>query len=121
MQRPLNTEWSFFFFSGFMKLRHMQDIQHLLLFVENHDGRTFNQLLKDLCVIYAESQEGNFDYMPSAVSRATTFIHLWYPLFWAKYSEDKHFVFEKKNEIISFVAVELAQSALNEFKLGNVY
>lgn len=106
---------------GFMKIRNMNDVRHLLLFVENHDGRTFNQLLRDLCEIYAESQESGFDYMPSAVSRVTTFIHLWYPLFWAKYSEDKHFVFEKKNEIISFVAVELAQSALNEFKLGNLY
>ena len=100
---------------GFMKIRNMNDVRHLLLFVENHDGRTFNQLLRDLC------EDSGFDYMPSAVSRVTTFIHLWYPLFWAKYSEDKHFVFEKKNEIISFVAVELAQSALNEFKLGNLY
>lgn len=121
MQRLLSSEQSFSLFNSFMKLRNMRDVQHLLLFVENHDGRTFNQLLKDLCKIYAESQESEFNYMPSAVACATTFIHLWYPLFWAKYSENKHFVFEKKNEIISFVAAELASSALDEFRLGNVY
>ncbi len=92
-----------------------------LLFLENHDGKTFNELMRDLCQIYALSEEGSFDYLPSSISRAATFTSLHFPLYWAKFASDRDFFFANKLEIIAFVSAELAISALKEFQLGNLY
>jgi len=92
-----------------------------LLFLENHDGKTFNQLMRDLCQIYVLSQEGHLNYLPSAVSRATTFTQSHFSVYWAKFADSRDYFFANKPEIIAFVATELAVSALKEFKLGNIY
>jgi hypothetical protein len=92
-----------------------------LLFLENHDGASFNSMMRDLCQIYVLSQEGHFDYLPSAVSRASTFAHSHFSLYWAKFADDREFFFDRKTEVVAFAATELAISALNEFKLGNIY
>jgi hypothetical protein len=102
-----------------LKLR--EESGKYLLFLENHDGKTFNQLMRDLCQIYALSQEGHFDYLPSSVSRATTFAGSHFPLYWAKFASDRNFFFVNKLEIIAFTSTELATSALKEFQLGNLY
>lgn len=92
-----------------------------LLFLENHDGKTFNQLMRDLCQIYVLSQEGHFDYLPSAISRATTFTSSHFSLYWAKFADSRDYFFTNKAEIIAYVSTELATSALKEFEIGNVY
>jgi hypothetical protein len=92
-----------------------------LLFLENHDGNSFNAMMRDLCKIYALSKEGHFDFLPSAVSRATTFTDSHFSVYWAKFADDREFFFDRKTEIVAFVATELAISALNEFRLGNIY
>ena len=83
-------------------------------------------MMRDLCQIYVLSQEGHFDYLPSAVSRASAFACSYFSFYWAKFAEGKDYflsdqLFASKTEIIAFVATELAVSALNEFKLGNIY
>jgi hypothetical protein len=92
-----------------------------LLFLENHDGNSFNIMMRDLCEIYALSKEGHFDFLPSAVSRAATFTESHFSVYWAKFAESRDYFFVNKTQIIAFVATELVVSALNEFKLGNIY
>ena len=92
-----------------------------LLFLENHDCNSFNAMMRDLCEIYALSKEGHFDFLPSAVSRATTFTCWHFPTYWSKFTNDRDFFFDRKSEIIAFVATELALSALKEFEIGNLY
>jgi hypothetical protein len=92
-----------------------------LLFLENCNGVSFNSMMRDLCQIYVLSQEGHFDYLPSAVSRASAFACSYFSFYWAKFAEGKDYFLASKTEIVAFVATELAVSALNEFKLGNIY
>lgn len=104
-----------------MKIKDNHDVNHFILFLENHDGSSFNSLMQDLCKIYADSQESAFDYLPSAVSRAAVFVNSWYLYYWKKYAEDKDFFPKNIVAVTCFVATELAISAQSEFKLGNVY
>jgi hypothetical protein len=104
-----------------MKLAQNHDVSHFLVFLENVDGNSYNQLMRDLCAIYADSLTGSITYLASAVARSTTFASKYYPLFWAKYSENKNFFHQHRGEITAFVATELSVSALNEFQIGNVY
>lgn len=119
MQRPSKSGG--LLFCKTMNLQESHDVDHFLLFLQNNDGKTFNQLMRTLCKIYAESKEQDFDYLPSASAIAAAFVNFWYATFWAKYAEDKQLFNELKVEIISFVSAALALSALSEFELGNVY
>jgi hypothetical protein len=96
------------------------DVQHFILFLENYDGKSVNELMKDLCSIYKKSVEDGFDFIALASARAASFVNFFYPVFWAKYAENKQEFFESKIEIVSFVATSIANSAFAEFELGNL-
>jgi hypothetical protein len=117
-----STQSGLFYCSEKMSTAKLRDESgKFLLFLENHDGNSFNAMMRDLCKIYALSQEGHFDFLPSAVSRATTFTDSHFSVYWAKFAESRDYFFANKPEIVAFVATELAISALKEFEIGNLY
>lgn len=115
----------FLFNHRFMNLKDSHDVRHYLLFLENEtEGKgknLYSLLMRDLCKIYAQSIEESFDYLPSAVARTSTFVSSYYSIFWAKYAHKKDELVRCRTEITSFIATQIAMSALDEFKLGNVY
>ena len=93
-----------------------------MLFLENHDGESWNQLMKDLCVLYAKSFESeDFTYMPHATACASRLCMKFYSHFWAKFAQRKQDFVENKTEICCYVASCIALSAQQEFQLGNVF
>lgn len=118
IQRPLSTEWSFFINRN-MQTAFKQEVDHFTLFLENHDGISHNALLKSLSWIYQNVEES--DYYDSALFEASQFVSKFFAFFWSKYCNQKDLFLTHKNEIISIVAFRFAHSALNEFKLGNLY
>ena len=104
-----------------MKISDSHDVEHFILFLENRDGKNWNALMSNLCKIYADSQEQNFNYYPDAVCLTTSFVWHWYSEFWSKYAVDKQAFVRDRPEITAFVATQIACDALEEFKLGNLF
>lgn len=92
-----------------------------LLFLENYDGQSFNELMRELCLYYSEAQEQQLSFMPNAVARAVNFCSTHYAFYWAKYAKDKNSFARDKAEICAYVATELVLYAKREFEIGNVY
>jgi hypothetical protein len=101
-----------------MQAAFKQELNHFFLFLENHDGISYNALLKSLSWIYQNTEE--FDYYELALFETSQFVSKFFAFFWSKYCNQKDLFLTHKNEIISIVAFRFAQSALREFKLGNL-
>lgn len=93
----------------------------LALFLGNHHGPSYNEMMRDLCKIYLSGIENGFDYLPSAIARATTFANLHFSFYWAKFAEDKDFFHQKRNELVACAATNIALDARAEFEIGNLY
>ena len=118
IQRPLR-EGGLFLCQKIMQTAFMQEVNNFTLFLENHDGISFNAMMKSLSWIYQNVQEQ--DYYDCALFETSQFVAKFFALFWSKYSTQKDLFAIHKNEIISIVAFRFAKSSLNEFKLGNLY
>lgn len=92
-----------------------------LLFLENHDGQSFNELMRDLCLCYVKSKEQQFSFMPNAIARAISFCNMHYSYYWARYAKKKDSFVRDRAEISAYVATELVLYAKREFEIGNVY
>lgn len=93
----------------------------LALFLGNHDGPSYNEMMRDLCKIYLSGIENGFDYLPSAIARATAFANLHFNIYWFKFAEDKDLSHQKSRELIACAATNIALDARAEFDLGNLY
>lgn len=102
-----------------MQTSFKQEVNHFTLFLENHDGISYNALFKSLSWIYQNVEES--DYYDSALFETSQFVAKFFAIFWSKYCNQKDLFSAHKNEIISIVAFRLAKSFLQEFKLGNLY
>lgn len=102
-----------------MQTAFMQEVRNFTLFLENHDGISYNALMRSLSWIYQNVEQS--DYYDSALFETSQFVSKFFAFFWSKYSTQKDLFFTHKSEIISIVAFRFAQSALDEFKLGNLY
>ena len=92
----------------------------LTLFLENHHGPSYNEMMRDLCKIYLSAIEDGFDYLPSAIARATTFTNLHFSFYWSRFAEDKYFFHQKRNELVACAATSIALDARAEFEIGNL-
>lgn len=95
------------------------ELNNFMLFLENHDGNSYNALGHSLTWIYENVDEDQ--YYDAALFQTSQFASSLFAVFWSKYSTQKDLFAAHKNEIISIVAFRLATSFLNEFKLGNLY
>lgn len=102
-----------------MQTAFRQEVRNFTLFLENHDGISYNALMKSLSWIYQNVEASS--YYDSALFETSQFVSKFFAFFWSKYSTQKDLLSTHKNEIISIVAFRLAQSALEEFKIGNLY
>lgn len=90
------------------------------MFLENHDGQSWNKLGSNLCAIYAKSKEiQDFSYWPNAISFAASYAST---NFIAFTNGNRRFVpVLIKIPLIAYVATEIATDFFNEFEIGNVY
>lgn len=93
----------------------------LTLFLENHHGPSYNEMMRDLCKIYLSAIEDGFDYLPSAIARATAFANLHFNHYLSELTEDEDFFYQKSRELIACAATDIALGARAEFDLGNLY
>lgn len=98
--------------------------QHLaekfVLFLENNDGPNWNQLVTELCSIYAKTQEDKaILYLPNATAETTVYATRFFQKF-AK-SEQKRFLNRTKTALIGYAAGQIAIDSFVEFKAGHVY
>jgi len=93
----------------------------LALFLGHHHGPSYNEMMRDLCKIYLSGIEDGFDYLPSAIARATAFANLHFSFYWAKFAENKDFFQQKRNELVACAATNIALDARAEFEIGNLY
>jgi hypothetical protein len=102
-----------------MQTLFKQEVRNFTLFLENHDGISCNALMKSLSWIYQNVEQS--DYYDAALFETSQFVSKFFAIFWSKYSTQKDLFSAHKNEIISIVAFRFAKSALDEFKIGNLY
>lgn len=95
------------------------ELNSFMLFLENHDGSSYNTLGRSLTWIYENVDQSK--YYDTALFETSQFASSFFAVFWSKYSTRRDLFVTHKNEIISIVAFRLAQSFLDEFKLGNLY
>lgn len=120
----------FVVYFGIMKASFAREIDHFAMFLENHDGESYNKLMQSLSWIYNEINEASLkggtsfawssSYFNAAIFECAQFVAKHFGVFWSKYCNERELFLAHKNEIISVVAYRFAQYALSEFKLGNV-
>lgn len=113
------------FIYGIMQASFLREIDHFAIFLENCDGESYNKLMRSLSWIHENTDEGPYpwsgSYFNAAIFECAQFVAKHFGVFWSKYCNERELFLAHKNEIISVVAYRFAQSALSEFKLGNVY
>lgn len=113
------------FIYGIMQASFLREIDHFAIFLENCDGESYNKLMRSLSWIHENTDEGPYpwsgSYFNAAIFECAQFVTKHFGVFWSKYCNERELFLAHKNEIISVVAYRFAQSALSEFKLGNVY
>jgi hypothetical protein len=101
------------------------DVNHFILFLENHDGITYNSLMHGLSSLYSEIMPQNTaqecKFISQAVAMSSTFVNYWFDTFMKTYPTDRIFFCRNKAEIISYAASEMALAAFQEFQIGNLY
>lgn len=101
------------------------DVNHFVIFLENHDGATYNSLMTELSRLYCEMAPRDTvmecKFVSMAVAMSSTFVNYWFDTFRKSYPTDRIFFCRNKAEIISYVASEIALAAFREFKIGNLY
>ncbi len=96
------------------------DIRHFILFLENNDGNEHNSLMRDLSSIYT-SVYNDREFFAVGIFRALAFVQSQHLLFCNHYAKNWNFFYNFRNEIAAYVAAEFVNSAMAEFKLGNLY
>jgi hypothetical protein len=102
-----------------MNSAFLQEINHFTIFLENHDGESYNSMMKSLSWIFSNYERDKF--YEHAIFETSNLASRYYGVFWSKYSNMRDLFSQHKCEIVSVVAFRLAESALKEFEVGNTY
>lgn len=104
-----------------MRLLSSRLTEEFVLFLENCDGPSWNQLGSDLCEIYARSREdSSFSYLANAASiaslYATQHFHEFQRVAYGRYISPS-----VKISLTAYASAQIAADFFGEFEIGNVY
>lgn len=101
------------------------EIDHFMLFLENHDGESYNALQKSFTHIFKNltgiGVVREKDFFSLALPEAVKFVSKHYGFFWSRYCNQRVKFTEHKQEITCVVAYRLAHGSLEEMRLGNFH